>query len=175
MLMYWRYCAGQSDCQKAITGMASISFLRFSLRCEVSRRSNTESNILTEKLLRVQEKLPQKSRAAGKRGGQTLPWQLYAPLTQPASSLWSRQSWTLLHCLVPWMQDPSPHWNSSGRHVNRAGRGTHTWTHMWNWTCKSPLIPSRGTQHPGVRNKSKTFSRIGLYRHLTSLHFILWK
>lgn len=48
------------------------------------------------------------------------------PLTQPDSSLWSGQSGTLLHCLVPWMQDPSPHWNSSGRHVSRAVRQTQT-------------------------------------------------
>lgn len=51
-------------------------------------------------------------------------WQVYPPLTQPDSSLWSGQSWTLLHCLVPWMQEPSPHWNSSGRHVSRAVGGT---------------------------------------------------
>lgn len=45
---------------------------------------------------------------------------LYLPLTQPASSLLSGQSWTLLHCFAPWMQVPSPHWNSSGLQVTKA-------------------------------------------------------
>lgn len=42
------------------------------------------------------------------------------PLTQPSSSLKSLQSFMWLHCRLPWMQDPSPHWNSSGRHVGKA-------------------------------------------------------
>lgn len=45
---------------------------------------------------------------------------LYIPWTQPASSLLSGQSCTLSHCFAPWMQVPSPHWNSSGLQVTRA-------------------------------------------------------
>lgn len=47
---------------------------------------------------------------------------LYPPCTQPASSLSSGQSCTLSHCFAPWMQVPSPHWNSSGWQVTRAVR-----------------------------------------------------
>lgn len=43
-----------------------------------------------------------------------------SPLMQPSSSLMSLQSYSLSHCWLPWMQVPSKHWNSSGRHVATA-------------------------------------------------------
>ena len=47
---------------------------------------------------------------------------LHLPWMQPASSLLSGQSCTLSHCFAPWIQVPSPHWNSSGWQVTRALR-----------------------------------------------------
>lgn len=42
-----------------------------------------------------------------------------SPLWQPISSLRSLQSGCLSHWRLPWIQEPSLHWNSSGRQVGR--------------------------------------------------------
>lgn len=55
------------------------------------------------------------------RGGDRRSKRRVAPLMQPTSSLMSLQSYWWLHWRLPWMHVPSPHSNSSGRHVERAG------------------------------------------------------
>lgn len=65
-----------------------------------------------------------------------------SPLMQPSSSLLSLQSYSLSHCWLPWMQVPSEHWNSSGRHVATAGKDSTCWFFSGETKTKEPLNPT---------------------------------